>query len=166
VRAQPGESAQIELMAFTPEGAPRSEATQGVQVQGGGSATTVELSADPAIKGRYTGKFTPSAPGEYRVVYNAAGQGDAEARLRVNSATEELRQPNVNRPALEALAVRSQGRMVELPELAGIADRLQGESKYTELHREASLWDNGLTLAILIFLYSLDVGIRRLVGLS
>jgi hypothetical protein len=172
VRAQPGEAAQVELMAFTPEGAPRGEPTQGVQVQGGGQATTAELTADPAVKGRYTGKFTPSQAGEYRVVYNPPGADPVEARLRVVVAPEELRQPNVNRPALEALAVRSRGpddkpgQLVELPDIASIKDRLEGESKFTELHREASLWDNQLTLLVLIFLYSLDVGLRRLVGLS
>ncbi|MGH7222152.1 MAG: hypothetical protein ACRELF_02895, partial [Gemmataceae bacterium] len=141
--------------------------TQAVRIQGGGSATTVELTADPAVKGRYTGKFTPSRAGEYRVAYNPSGAADpVEARLRVTVAPEELRQPNVNRPALEQWANASGGQMIELPGLATIADRLQGESKFVEFHREVSLWDNGLTLAILIFLYSLDVGLRRLVGLS
>ena len=30
--------------------------------------------------------------------------------------------------------------------------KLKGDSKFTELHREASLWDNWLTLALLVFL--------------
>jgi hypothetical protein len=167
VRAQPGEQAQIELMAFNPDGSPLTDASVGVQVQGGGSATSVEMTADPAVKGRFTGKFTPTAAGEYRVAYTPGGQLEpVEARLRVSVAPEELRQPNVNRPALELLANASGGQLVELPDLAVIADRLQGESKFTELHREASLWDNGLTLAVLIFLYCLDVGLRRLMGLS
>ncbi|HTU21666.1 MAG TPA: hypothetical protein VMG10_26755 [Gemmataceae bacterium] len=167
VRAQPNEQAHIELMAFSSDGSPQTEDRQAVQIQGGGSATTVELTADPAVKGRYTGKFTPKQAGEYRVAYNPTGAADpVEARLRVTVAPEELRQPNVNRPALEQWANASGGQTVELPDLASIADRLQGESKLTELHREASLWDNWLTLAILIFLYSLDVGLRRLVGLS
>ncbi len=167
VRAQPDEPAQIELMAFAPDGSPRTEATQEVQVQGGESATTVELSADPAVKGRYTGKFTPPQEGEYRVVCNSPGSAETvEARLRVVVAPEELRQPNVNRPALETLAVRAGGRMVELPEIASVGDRLEGQPKFTELHREASVWDNKLTLIFLIFLYCLDVGLRRLVGLS
>lgn len=167
VRAQPNEPAQVELMAFSSDGSPRREDTQAVQIQGGGAATTLELTADPAVKGRYTGKFTPARGGEYRLAYNPTGSADpVEARLRVAVAPEELRQPNVNRPALEQWANASGGRMVELPDLAGIAEHLQGESKLTEFHREASLWDNWLTLTILIFLYSLDVGLRRLVGLS
>jgi hypothetical protein len=56
--------------------------------------------------------------------------------------------------------------MVELPDLSSIADKLAGEAKFTELHREASLWDNWITLALLITLYCLDVGLRRLMGLS
>ncbi|HEY7425242.1 MAG TPA: hypothetical protein VH682_13505, partial [Gemmataceae bacterium] len=167
IRAQPHEPAQIELMAFASDGSPHTEDTQAVQIQGGGSATTVELTADPAVKGRYVGKFTPARTGDYRVAFNPAGASDpVEARLRVTTAPEELRQPNVNRPALEQWATSSGGQLVELSDLASIAERLQGESKFTEFHREASLWDNGLTLAILIILYSLDVGIRRLVGLS
>ena len=90
----------------------------------------------------------------------------SEGRLRVTAATEELRQPNVNRSALEQLAAISQGMLVELPELASIEEKLKGDSKFTELHREASVWDNWLTLALLVSLYTLDVGLRRLMGLS
>jgi hypothetical protein len=165
VRATPGEEAEIELMAFTAEGAPRTEPSQVVQVQGGAEPRAVELGADPSVPGRYAGKFTPATAGEYRIVW-AGGPEPVEARLRASVAPEELRHPNVNRPALQTLAAASGGQMVELDEIASISDRLQGQAKYTELHREASLWDNGLTLALLIFLYCLDVGIRRLVGLS
>jgi hypothetical protein len=165
LRAQPGERASVELLAFGPDGAPRTEPKQIVQVAGGGGASAVELTADPAVKGRYTGSFVPKGVGEHRITYGEEKE-PIEARLRVSVAPEELRQPNVNRLALTALASASGGQMVELPELASIADKLTGESKYTELHREASLWDNWLTLAVLIFLYTLDVGLRRLLGLS
>jgi len=43
---------------------------------------------------------------------------------------------------------------------------LKAESKRTRLLREATLWDNWLMLLLLVFLYSLDVGLRRLTGLS
>ncbi|HEY7424871.1 MAG TPA: hypothetical protein VH682_11635, partial [Gemmataceae bacterium] len=113
IRAQPNEQAQIELMAFASDGSPHTEDTQAVQIQGGGSATTVELTADPAVKGRYVGKFTPARTGDYRVAYNPTGASDpVEARLRVTTAPEELRQPNVNRTALEQWATSSGGQMV------------------------------------------------------
>ncbi len=165
VRAQPGETAQVELTAFNADGSPRTEATLPVRVVGGGSATTLELNADAAAKGRYTGRFPLPTAGEYRVTYEAAAE-PVEAKVRVLVSPEELRHPNVNRPALDLLASASGGRLVELPDLASIADKLRGETKFAERHREATLWDNWLTLAVLMFVYSLDVGLRRLAGLS
>jgi hypothetical protein len=167
VRAQPGEQAEIELHAVTAGGSPLTAETASVQIQGAGAANTVELTADPVVKGRYAGRFTPTAAAEYRLSYTAPGQSElVEARLRVAVAPEELRQPNINRPALEQLATSSGGQLVELPGLEMLAELLQGESNYSELHREADLWDNWMTLTILIVLYSLDVGLRRLLGLS
>jgi hypothetical protein len=170
VRAQPGEEAQIELMAFTGDGTPRTEPTLTLGVTGGGAGAggePVMMTADPATKGRYTGKFIPKTPGEYRLAFDPGGGAPAvEAKIRALVSTEELRQPNVNRPALELLAKTSGGALVELPDLGTIPNRLNCESKLIGYHREATVWDNWLTLAILIFIYSFDVGLRRLAGLS
>ena len=127
----------------------------------------MDLTADPIVKGRFTGRFTPTAAGDYVLTYAAAGeQAPIEARLRAINAADELRQPNLNRPLLEQIATTSTGALVELTELPTIEKRLEGESKSTPLHREASLWDNWMTLALLVTLYTIDVGIRRLMGLS
>jgi hypothetical protein len=167
IRAQPGEQAQVELMAYGADGSPRTEPALAVRVVGGGSADTLKLAADTATKGRYTGKFPLPAIGEYRVTYEPGrGTEPIEAKLRVVDAPEELRHPNVNRPALELFASASGGQLVELTDLAAIQDKLKGETKLTQLHREATLWDNWLTLAVLVFIYSVDVGLRRLAGLS
>jgi hypothetical protein len=164
-RAQPGEQAQVELFALTADGTLRSESKLAVRVLGSSVARTVELNADPTTKGRYTGKFTPEAAGEYRILFDS-GPEPVEAKIRVAVSNEELRHPNVNRPTLALLASTSGGRLVELPDLASIPERLKGESKLTELHREATIWDNWLVLVVLACLYSLDVGLRRLTGLS
>jgi hypothetical protein len=167
VRAQVGEQAQIELMAFAADGTPRGEGMFTARVLGTNSVSAVELTADAQTKGRYLGKFTPQKMGEYRVVFDADSSGKAvEARIRVMAAAEELRHPNVNRPTLELLATTSGGKLVDLPDLASIPEQLKGDSKFTELHREATVWDNKITLLVLILLYSLDVGLRRLRGLS
>jgi len=135
----------------------------------------VELAADPGTRGRYTGGFPLAEPGEYRVAFDArTGAEPLEARIRVTDSSEELRHPNVNRPLLEQLAGATRdvggkgqgGRLVELPELSSIPERLKGETRLSAAHREATIWDNWLTLALLIFIYSLDVGLRRLAGLS
>jgi hypothetical protein len=175
VRAQPGENAQIEMMAFDGDGAPLTGPTQTVQVQGPGQGSSVTLHADPAVKGRYTGRYMPQNPGEYTVSFTGVGQTEpVTARLRVTVAPEEMRHPNVNRAALLQIAESSRldsdddsrSQMIELQDLASIAERLQGEARQTELKREATLWDNWMVLTLLVFLYSLDVGLRRLLGLS
>jgi hypothetical protein len=167
VRAQPGEEGQVEVMAIGADGAPRTDRTLTVQLTGQGAASTIEVTADPATKGRYTGKFTLKDPGEYRLAYEPGGGAAAvEAKIRVMDAPEELRHPNVNRPALELLARAADGRLVELPDLATIPAELKGESKTIQVHREATLWDNWLVLAVLMTIYAFDVALRRLAGLS
>src|SRR5581483_2003376 len=126
-----------------------------------GTVSTLELAADPAVKGRYTGTFPLPAAEDYAVRHEAGGE-PLTATVRVLEASEELRHPNVNRAALQQLAGATKdvggpnqgGRLVELPDLASIPDRLKGESKITEAHRQATVWDNWLTLALLIGIYS------------
>lgn len=166
VRVQSGEEAQVELMAIALDGTLHNERTLPVQLSGTGASTTLELSADPATKGRYTGRFTPQSAGEYRLAYDPGGGSVVEAKVRVMAASEELRRPNVNRAALALLASATGGRVIELPDLASVRPLLKGESRLTSVHREATLWDNGLVLVILMVLYLLDVALRRLAGLS
>jgi hypothetical protein len=161
VRARPGDAAQIELMAIKPDGAPRTDPTVTLRVERQGApAETVEMVADKATLGRYTGKYVPNEKGNYRVVYDPGGE-PVEAHMHVRPSTEELRRPNVDREALAQL-----GKIIAPKDLALIAGELKGEPKTISLHREASIWDNWLILALLITIYSIDVGLRRLSGLS
>src|SRR5262245_48748258 len=176
--AQPGEPAQIELMAFTAGGAPVQSPTQTITVSGPGIDKTETLHADANTKGRYTGKLTLPALGDYVFTYSpGGGQEPAEARLRVLAAPEEMRYPNVNRPALKTLAESSRkspndpngGLMLELtdPDWAKkIVERLKGEIKTTMRSETRTIWDNWLVLALLVLVYSIDIGLRRLTGLS
>jgi hypothetical protein len=72
----------------------------------------------------------------------------------------------VDRVALQRLADTSGGQLVELPDLGTIPEKLKGDPKSSSWHREIDIWDNWLVLSVLVFLYSLDVGMRRLAGLS
>ena len=166
VRAQPGEEAQIELMAYDAEGVPLTMPTRELALLLPGSRQTIELSADKTKEGRYTAKYTPEAAGVHRLAYQPPDGGAAvEATLQVLTAPEEFRHPNVNRPTLELLASATGGEVLKLSELATIAEKIEGKAELKLLHREATLWDNWLTLAVLICVYSLDVGMRRVLGL-
>ena len=73
----------------------------------------------------------------------------------------------MNRPQLELLANTTGGRVVDLDELDTVPDQLENRApEERQLHREATLWANWLILLILVLTYTLDVGIRRLMGLS
>jgi hypothetical protein len=165
-RVQPGEPVQVELMAFA-EARPRTEPALRVRVPGLKPTDTLELQADPSLPGRYTGKFTPATPGDVHIEFDQeGGRTPLEARVKVLGAAEELRYPNVNRPALEQLAGLSGGRVVELTELAKLPEWLEGETHSSGLHLEETVWDNWLFLLLIVLLYSVDVGLRRLTGLS
>jgi hypothetical protein len=163
VRARPGEPAQIELMAYRADGAPRTDSQLMLRVEREGAPSeTVEMIADQATIGRFTGNFVPETEGNYRLVFDPGeGQESIDRRLHVRPSADELRRPNVNMEALAQL-----GSVVGLGKLASITGELKGEAKTTTLHREAEIWDNWLMLSLLILIYSVDVGLRRLAGLS
>jgi hypothetical protein len=171
LRAQPGEKATVELMAYGARGEPLTEATLPVQVSDGKKTTLLRLSADSTVKGRYTGSFPLENVGEYRVLYHGGSAVPVEGKVRVMASIEELRNPRVDRVALQRLADASgtspdRGELVELTNLGSIAGKLKGTTHTSLLHREKDIWDNVLVLLVLVFLYSLDVGLRRLAGLS
>jgi len=166
IRAQPGEEAQIELMAYDDDGEPLTTPTREVSLLVPGSREAIELTADPAKPGLYKGNFVPTKAGAHRLAYEPPNGGAAvQATMQVLTAPEEYRHPNLNRPSLELLASATGGEVLKLSDLDSIADKLEGSTELQALHREATLWDNWLILAILILVYSVDVGIRRVMGL-
>jgi hypothetical protein len=168
LRAQPGEKASIELMAYTAKGDPRIDRNLTAQVFDGKTMNRLGLVADPAVKGRYTGSFPLEKEGEYQVTYHpGSGVSPIQSKVNVLPAVEEMRHPNVDRLGLQRLGDISGGQMVELTDLALIPDKLQGQTKISPpVRHEKDLWDNWLVLSVLILLYCLDVGFRRLAGLS
>jgi hypothetical protein len=168
LRVQPGDRTAIELTAFAPDGTPRTEATQSVSVSGpDGIPHMVTLESDGAGQGRYVGWLVPRLQGDHRMTLETAdNQEPVMAELHVQYAAEELRRPGLDRPALELLGNQSGGQLVELANLAKLPEKLHGETKFTELHREETIWDNWFTAVLLGLIYCVDVGIRRLTGLS
>ena len=152
-------------MAFSPNGTPVKMPTRQITLLGPSERQTIELTEDKAREGRYIGTFTPNMAGVHRLVYDPPDVEPVEATLQVLTSPEEFRHPNVNRPALELIAKSTGGEVVKLSELGSIPPKLKGETELQSLHREATIWDNWLTLSVLIVVYSVDVGIRRLMGL-
>ena len=167
VRVQPGEEALIELRANTDTGAPVEQPSLPVEIIGPGTRTSLTLDADPNTKGRYLARYRVPVVGDFRFQY----VGNAEARLRVLSAPEEMRYPNVNRSALQTLASTTGGRMggTTDPEWhRKIIVGLKGEPKVTKRPPSGSddLGQLDVADAAGGGVCGTDVGMRRLGGLS
>ena len=122
----------------------------------------------PNVKGRYTGKFTPKNSGEYRLTYTPDGQlaGGSDVAGGGGAGRVETAEPQPRRPGATGRRFARQARSSCTIWLRW-RDELKDET--TQIQRSpppASLWDNWLTLTALVVLYSLDVGLRRLRGLS
>ena len=170
VRVQPGEEATIELTAFVDdEGKPREEPELVVAINGPGGSSSIKLQRDPRRTGRYRGSFLPKEAGKHAVSYTPPS-GDpeqgAEALLNVMIAPEEFRQPQLNRATLAGLAQATGGSLIPVDQLASLERKLSGKTLTTKRQDLATIWDNWLVLVILVLVYSIDVGIRRLMGLS
>src|SRR5260370_33390471 len=140
-------------MAFAADGTPRTDPTLTVQTQAGSEVGAIEMTADPNVKGRYTEKFTPKNPGEYRLIYTPDGQPPVEAKLPVAAAPDELKRPNLNRAALEQLAVESHGKLIELYNLPSLADDLKEDTEQIQRSPPTcSLCDTCLTIRVLLTL--------------
>jgi hypothetical protein len=170
VRVQPGEEATIELTAFVDdEGKPREEPELVVAINGPGGSSSIKLQRDPRRTGRYRGSFLPTEAGKHAVSYTPPS-GDpeqgAEALLNVMIAPEEFRQSQLNRATLAGLAQATGGSLIPVDQLASLERKLTGKTLTTKRQDQATIWDNWLVLVILVLVYSIDVGIRRLMGLS
>ena len=173
VRVQPEEEARIEMMAFLDEkGTPRTDDELVVTVNGPDGTQSIKLQSDGASgeEGHYTGRFLPKSSGKHSLNWTPPPGGDAtqatEALLNVMVAPEEFRQPQLNRSTLEGLAKTTGGRLLKLDELGALPSLLSGKTLTTRRQDQATIWDNWLTLVLLVLVYGIDVGIRRLMGLS
>ena len=71
------------------------------------------MTADKSVAGRYLGKLTPKATGNYRFVYEQGGTLEpVDAWMHVKHSTEETRRPNVD---LECLFRNRDQAIMRLP---------------------------------------------------
>jgi len=167
VRAQCGDEMRIELLAYAKSGEPLREERVSVGLIGPAGTDRIELIPDAGGVGRYTGRYVASVAGDYRFTFDPAdGRDPVRASASVREALAEFRRPDVDRDTLRMLAEVTGGTSAALSDLASVGDELEGEPEWVEIHREAGLWDNWLTLSLLVLVYSADVGLRRMRGMS
>jgi hypothetical protein len=117
-------------------------------------------------EGYYRGLWQPRGTGSYRLSYTDERGKAVTAAVEVVRSGRELRRPIIDREALGTLADATGGGLLELDQLAQLPGALKGEAVTVTKTNEESIWDNWLTLVLLVGLYCTDVGARRLLGLT
>jgi hypothetical protein len=164
-KTAPGESVSIELYAVDADGGPLDVSEASVRAVCGDSVQTVVLgrSAEP---GHYRGTWSPVTVGDYQLSYTGATGSAVNAAVRVAQSGLELRRPGVDRDTLGNMAQVSGGGLLELDAIDQLPKRLKGEPVTLQRTHEEELWDNWMTLVLLVMLYCTDVFVRRMSGLT
>ena len=163
-RAEPGERIAVDLFTVGPDGAPLSQDGVEIVLTWTDSQETLALRRGHE-DGHFHGTWDPADTGQYQISYTDAKGRAVNAAVHVSGSGQELREPNVDRKALATLAHESGGGLIEAPQLGTLAEKLAGEPTEQRLRHEKELWDNWLTLTLLVGLYCVDVGVRRMLGL-
>ncbi len=162
---EPGRPAAIELFAVDDEGRPLRDDRLEVSVRGPGSPSPITMTAT-GEPGHFRALWQPPRQGVYRLRYRDAAGRDLATDLRASDADREMRNPTVDRTGMALLADRTGGRLLEPGRLHRLGDLLEGDAVRVDRSMEDEIWDNWLTLLLLVGLYCLDVGVRRAMGLT
>jgi uncharacterized membrane protein len=174
-RAQPGERIAIKLRVLKDDFTPTGQASVHLRVfTPEGEPIPVSATAD-AEEGDYTGEFTPTREGTYRVEAEASLSGKTLGKDRTSfTAAHFYGEADDGRPRLDLLkqiAESSKGEYIPIDDwneksLEKIAARLESiaPSEIIE-QRQTRLWNNLWPFSIILALLSVEWWMRRKWGL-
>jgi hypothetical protein len=169
-RCEPDSPVLVELNLVDESKKPVEAALQKVALTPPGAAEAVAIELRPAGRpGLYAGTFTPDSAGRYGVRHGAGAAGlsaSLAAECVVSEPSRERAQAGVDREALRSLADLSGGAVIEIADFATIPSKLTKTAVEARTSLEDEIWDTWPVLLLLVGLYCLDVGIRRLSGSS
>jgi hypothetical protein len=159
---EPGSSVLVELNLVDGDKQPVEVAVQQVGVAFGEATMSLELT--PAERpGLYRGAFTPEGVGRHVLTATSAA-GPLSADLAVQASSRELARTAVDRGALRGLADLTGGAVLEPDAFSTLPYRLAETAVETSRTLEDDVWDTWPVLVLLVGLYCVDIGIRRLSG--
>jgi hypothetical protein len=165
-RCEPDSPVLVELNLVDESKKPVEAALQKVALTPPGAAQAVAIELRPAGRaGLYAGTFTPDSAGRHGVRHGADAAG-LSAECVVSEPSRERAQAGVDREALRSLADLSGGEVIEMAEFSKIPSKLKKTVVEARTSLEDEIWDTWPVLLLLLSLYCLDVGIRRLSGSS
>lgn len=133
-----------------------------------GGPIPARLRAEPGDPRTLSDTWIPDAPGRYIAEINdpAAGGTPLSAEFEVFAPDDELRSPEADHAALEALAEQTGGSVLSPEQLADLASLLPNRQVRVSTTPEVEpLWDSPLALATVLLLLTLEWVGRRLIRL-
>lgn len=164
-RVEPGEQVTIELYAVNRDSEPIDVPEVQLKASGNDMVDTVSL-MNVGQPGRFKGMWKPMELGQYSLAYIDGRGKSVTGTVQVAGSNRELRRPDVDRDVLAALGEASGGGMIEFDQIHQLPKLLKGEPRTETTSHEAEIWDNWLVLLLLVTLYCMDVGVRRVMGLN
>lgn len=171
-RAEPGENVVIELFAIDDAGKPvmSSEVTVLATSPNEKSPVRIPLAAvasgpTQSSPGHFRGMWQAPKYGQYTLSYTDGKAKTVTAALQVAGSGREMRWPDPDRDTLGALAQATNGALLEMHQITQLPEMIQGKPITLHATYENEVWDNWITLLILVIVYSTDLAIRRLSGL-
>jgi hypothetical protein len=172
---QPGEKVAIKLKVLKDDFTPARQASVQLRVLGAEGEPTLVSVAPDSEEGEYSGEFTPTKEGTYRVEAEASLSGKALGKDRTSfTAQFSYGETDDGLPRLDLLkqiAQSSKGEYFSINDwneksLAKIAARLESiaPSEIVE-QRQTRLWNNLWPFAIILLLLSVEWWMRRKWGL-
>lgn len=173
-----GDTAQLTIELSDNEGKPVIDASPQVEIgKGSNLVTTVNLSPDAKIPGRYLGSFAATEADQF--VMRARGP-DVDRLLKAESydrpveiqvefepgLDREVTDPRSDRPLMEFLAEQSGGQVLQptaianLPQVMSLSPRVQSTSQRT------ALWDRWWCLWVILGCSTVEWLVRKRVGLA
>ena len=169
-RCEPDSPVLVELNLVDESKKPVEATLQKVALTPPGAAEAVAIELRPAGRpGLYAGTFTPDSAGRHGVRHGPAAAGlsaGLSAECVVSEPSRERAQAGVDREALRSLADLSGGAVIEVADFSTIPYKLTKTAVEARTSLEDEIWDTWPVLLLLVGLYCLDVGIRRLSGSS
>lgn len=135
---------------------------QSVRVTGPTGSSNVWLTPSEETSSVFTGRFTPTAPGEYAV---ADAIGEASAIFRAGPNPVEISNLQQNIEGLRRIAERGNGEYADAPEWTELIVSLPSVSRIIEEERMRFLGERWWAAAFLIFFLGLEWFIRWRQGL-
>ncbi|MDA1039489.1 MAG: hypothetical protein O3A37_04265 [Planctomycetota bacterium] len=161
-QCEPGSTVIVELNLVDDDKRPVEAGSQPVTLLANGESAAIELAAAER-PGLYRGAYTPESVGRHGLAASSAA-GQLAADLMVAASSRELARTAVDRGALRTLADLTGGAVLEPDAFSTLPYRLTEATVETNRTLEDDVWDTWPVLVLLVGMYCVDIGIRRLSG--